>query len=611
MNKTLLSSAIVAATLALPVQAQDTDSDDYAAPGLETLTVVSSRTETEQRQLGSSVSVLTETDIKALGFQSLADVLRTLPSVSVTNNGGMGKATSLRVRGEAGFRTLVRVDGVDISDPTATQVSSQVHHLLSSNVARVELLRGPQGMMYGADAGGVLDITTDHVDEGLKGGASLETGRYNTKTYSGHVGGGNERGDFYLSGARASTEGFNSHTDDTSGEADGYENTTFHARGGLNLNDDWRAQAVLRETDAESEFDRCGFPAIDDCIGNFDQRNSRASVTHTNELGKNTLAFSRTDVARKNYAGGEVSYDTEGEIAKWTFNGNAQLTEAHGVVYGLEQRTDQVRELKRDQSGVYLEYQGQYEESFFVTAGVRRDDNDDFGGFTSYRLSGAYLIPEVGRGTLKLKSSLGTGFRAPSLFEIDYNRSGDTPMEPLSQEESRGFDIGLEYFGETGLHMEAVLFDQKIDDEIYFDLEGFTGYLQGGQESESRGLELIAEVPLDDTLWLNANYTRVDAEASDGSPRSRQPKHLYNVGFRYLPLDTLTVSLNWRSSQDRMEGDTELKDYRVVDASVRYQAFDGVVVFVRGENILDEDYVEVPGYNTSGAAAYAGAELSF
>lgn len=241
MNKTLLSTAIVAATLALPAQAQDADSDDYAAPGLETLTVVASRTETAQRQLGSSVAVLDEADIKALGFQSLAEVLRTMPSVSVTNNGGMGKATSLRVRGESGFRTLVRVDGVDISDPTGTQASSQIQHLLSTNVARVELLRGPQGMMYGADAGGVLDITTDHVNEGFKGGASLETGKYNTKTYSGHVGGGNDRGDFYLSGARASTDGFNAHTDDESGETDGYENTTFHARGGLNINDDLRA----------------------------------------------------------------------------------------------------------------------------------------------------------------------------------------------------------------------------------------------------------------------------------------------------------------------------------------------------------------------------------
>ena len=193
-----LSAAIIAASTAVPAFAQlETTpvSNPVArqAPD-DTLVVVASRTETPLRQVGSSVSVLTEQELKTLGTPSLADALRTLPSVSVTNNGGMGKVTSLRIRGEEGHRTLVRVDGVDISDPTSTQPSSQVQHLLNSNVARVELLRGPQGMMYGADAGGVLNITTDHITQGSKAGLSVEAGRYDFRKTSGFLGGGSERG---------------------------------------------------------------------------------------------------------------------------------------------------------------------------------------------------------------------------------------------------------------------------------------------------------------------------------------------------------------------------------------------------------------------------------
>ncbi|MDQ2076728.1 TonB-dependent siderophore receptor [Marinimicrobium sp. ABcell2] len=613
MQKTFLSAAI-AASLSLSVQAQTTETPEQtpiaSAPQLETLVIVSSRTETPLRQIGTSVSVLEEADIKALGFQSLPDVLRTLPSVSITNTGGMGRASSLRVRGEAGYRTLVRVDGVDISDPTGTQVSSQIQHLLSASATRVELLRGPQGMMYGADAGGVLNITTDRRTDDFGGGVSAEAGRYDSQTYNGHVSAGNDTGDFYLSAAHATTDGFNVHVADESGEPDGYENTTLHGRAGLNIGRSLRAELVLRDTDAEAEHDHCGFPAIHDCVGFFNQRNARASVTHSIAQSQNTLAFSKTDVERTNYDGGEVSYDTQGEISRWELNGSGDLTPFHGLAYGMEYRSDQVMELERNQRGAYVEYQGAFQERFYVTAGVRHDDNDDFGGTTSYRVSAAYLIPAA-TGTVKFKSSLGTGFRAPSLFEIDYNRSQETDMAPLQQEDSRGLDVGVEYFGRNGLHLEAVMFDQRVDNEIYFDLVGFTGYIQGGQRSESRGLELISTIPLSDRFSINGNYTYVDTEASDGSPRSRQPKHLANLGFNYQPVQPLTLSLNWRAARDIVDRGTELDNYQVVSGSARYQVTQGLVVYVHGENIFDEDYQEVPNYNTAGAAGYAGVELTF
>lgn len=626
----VLSAAVFAASVpALAVAQSSHASFDPASANspLETLVVVASRTETPLRQLGSSVSVLDREDLATLGTPSLADALRTLPSVSVTNSGGMGKASSLRVRGESGYRTLVRIDGVDISDPTGTQASSQIQHVLNSNIARVELLRGPQGMMYGADAGGVLNITTDHVDRGTKAGLKVEAGRYDSRTTSGYIGGGGERGDFYLSAAQVDTDGFNAfHQENPEAgtliDEDGYENTTLHARGGWNIDPDLRAQLVVRDTDSTSEFDRCSFPAINDCVGYFDQQNLRGSVTHGNSAGDNTLSYSKTDVERTNYAGGEVSYDTEGEIAKWELNGRVSLSDVHTLVYGAEHRRDRVKELERDQRGAYLEYQGAYADRFYLTAGLRQDDNEDFGGNTSYRFSAAYLFPQTSNGVLKLKSSVGTGFRAPSLFEIDYNRSQENPaLTELGPEESRGIDVGIEYLGDEGIHLEAVVFDQKIDDEIYFDLVAYTGYLQGGQSSESRGLELIGQWPLSDQLTLNSNYTYVDAEADDGSPRSRQPRHLANVGVRYTPTSDWTVALDWRTARDRFDGDNKLDDYDVLSANVRYQLVDGIVVYLRGENVLDEEYTDVANfnadgeltgyYNHSGAAGYAGVEFTF
>ncbi|WP_049721437.1 TonB-dependent receptor plug domain-containing protein [Gilvimarinus polysaccharolyticus] len=613
MKKTIIATAIAAA-VSTPVLAQSNDSNSDLLPSLETIVVVSSRQDTPLREVATSVAVMDEAQIKARGFTALADVLRTMPSVSVTNSGGMGKASSIRVRGEAGFRTLVRVDGVDVTDPTGTQASSQIQHVLSTNVGKVELLRGPQGMMYGADAGGVLNITTRGVDQGTQVDLSAEGGSFGSQRYNASVGGANDSVDYYVSAAYAETDGFNTSLNDTElQDDDGYENTTLHGRIGWNISDSLRLEAVARDTDATNEFDRCGYPYIDACVGEFDQTNTRVSIAHSVAGFDNQLAYSNTDITRKNFADGVNSYDTEGDIQKLEWIGRAALSDTHTVAYGLEQRQDTVRDMSRDQWGAYAEYQGNYADRFYLTAGVRRDDNDDFGEYDSYRVSAAYVIDALSSGTVKLKTSYGTGFRAPSLFEIDYNHSQNNPtLLPLEPEESEGFDVGIEYFGHSGLHLEAVVFDQTIDREIGFDLVGYTGYIQGSGESQSEGVELIVDAPLGDSLVLNANYTYTDASDNDDSPRARQPKNMLNLGLTYLPTDALTVSFNARAADGTVDnGDVQLADYEVLDASVRYRLNSALTFYVRAENLTDEDYVEVSGYRTAGASGYAGVEVTF
>jgi vitamin B12 transporter len=116
----------------------------------------------------------------------------------------------------------------------------------------------------------------------------------------------------------------------------------------------------------------------------------------------------------------------------------------------------------RNRDGYYLEYQGGFSIAFHHHR-CRYDDNDDFGTHATYRVSGAYLI-DVSDGELKLKGTYGTGFRAPSLYEIAFNE-GPFAYPPaqgtqLSEEESEGFDLGLSWSTAAGLYLEAVYFDQ-------------------------------------------------------------------------------------------------------------------------------------------------------
>ena len=139
-------------------------------------------------------------------------ILRTQPGIGVSNQGGTGGVTSLRIRGEENYRTRFFLDGMDISDSSSPQTTARVEQLLSSGIARVEILRGPQGLIYGADAGGVVNITTAAPTEGVSGDVSAEGGRFGTRQFAGAVNGGNGTLDFSLSAADFETDGFNAMT---------------------------------------------------------------------------------------------------------------------------------------------------------------------------------------------------------------------------------------------------------------------------------------------------------------------------------------------------------------------------------------------------------------
>ena len=592
---------------------------------LEEVVVTSSRIPMPLREVGTSISVVTRQEITRLGFTSLYDVLRTQPGVSVTNTGGAGSAAALRIRGEEGYRTLVLLDGIDISDTSGPQVSPRFEQLLSSGVQRVEILRGPQGLMYGADAGGVVNISTIAPSEGLGGEVSAEGGRYGSRQLAGNLGGGNDTADFNLSATDFQTDGFNARSTDTVlQDADGYDNRTANARLGYNATETLRLSLVGRSVVGNNQFDDCfsvdTFEPTNRCRDEYEQQAWRVAADYDAGRFSHQLAHNGNDTDRKFYSAGRSGFRARGELERSSYLGSFSASEGLRLVYGVDLESESLDDgsvdESRDQNGYYLEYQGGFGNRLFVTAGTRYDDNDDFGGHSSYRVSSAYLFALAG-GELKLKGAYGTGFRAPSLYEIAYNE-GSFAYPPasdttLKEEQSRGYDFGLSWLASSGLYLEAVYFDQKVEDEIYFDLADYSGYLQRSGNTDSSGVELVAEWPLLDTLWLSANYTFNETETSSGASRPYRPERLANLSLSWRTLaDKLELGASWRLSEDARDIDgTRLDDYQLLELTASYRLFDDLQLYGRLENALDEDYQEVPTYNTSGAAGYAGLRYSF
>lgn len=626
MNKFLLCGALGGAPcLLLPFAAHAADAGDR----LDTVVVVANRQPVPLRQVTADVSVLTSADLEAGGQSTIVDALRNLPAVTVSNSGGFGKASALHVRGEEGFRTQVLIDGIKMADPTGTQVETKLQHILSSGIERVELLRGPQGMMYGADAGGVLNIVTRRAQQPFEADAGAEYGRYDTRTLYGNVRGKADRADYALALADFSSDGFNAQSSDTRlRDDDGYRNGTLHFNGGLQVNDALRLETTVRDTITRSEYDGCYdafFNRVDKCRADYDQLSYRLAALLDLDSVQQNLSLQRSDIKQRQLTDGVSGGDLNGRIEQAQYQGIWKIPAAGDIVYGadFERQVYKQRdsdEQARNQRGFYLEWQGHVQDRFFYTLGARRDNNDDFGDHTSYRAGAAYLLDFADGDVLKFKSSYGTGFRAPSLYESAYNALygfGATRYVVLKEETSKGFDAGLEYHGRQGGLLELVYFNQKIEDAIQFDPAAFgSGYLQDFGTSRSEGVELSGEIPIGERISLNGNYTYNDTHDPDGERRIRRPRHVANLGGTFKPVAQLTLALNLRlvrDSEDRIfgVGFQRLDDYDNLEASATWAFNPQWEAYVHGDNLLNDDYQEIIGYNSAGRALYTGLRYHF
>lgn len=595
-----------------------------AQPQLQEVVVTSSRFELPIRQVGAAVSVIASEEIALRGYNSMAELLRTQPGVAVSTNGGRGKPTALRIRGEEGFRTLVLIDGVSVSDPTGTQVGPQIQHLsVGADIERVEILRGPQGFVYGADAGGVVNIITRSA-EGFASDVALEAGAFNTVNAQGFIAAGGERAAAFVSLNHYTSDGFNVSPIDESDEADGYDNTTVHSKFRFALADAWQAQLVARSTDATSEYDNCS--GSNNCFNDFDQQIAKLSLVYAGANLGHQFAAAHTATDRNNFAAGEPSFAASGSLNKLEYLGRADLSAWLTVMWGGDAANEEMtgntgEHDDRDQYGIFAEALTEFDDRFYLSIGLRHDDNEDFGEHLSARVAPAFVQELSSGSSIKYRASWGTGFRAPSLSEIFYNRrDGVTPPAAgvqLQEETSEGFDVGVEWHAVGGTSVQVGYFDQEITNEIYFDSATYSGYLQGSGVSHSRGVEFAFEAPLARHLTLLGNYTYNETLTDADIARARRPRHIGNLGLQATAFsERARLLVNVRVSRDAVMdkygvGRVPLDDYEVMDVSLQYQPLKQLQVSARVENAFDEQYEEIDDFNTSGRAFYAGLKYSF
>jgi vitamin B12 transporter len=643
-----LAAAGLAALLPLSLGARAQDARDQASPPIRhDVVVTATRLQTPEKKVGSSLTVVRADELVRTGKSFVLDALDAVLGLSTVRNGGPGAASSVSVRGANSEHTLFLLDGVALNDPINPSRSYDVAHLPLSQVDRIEILRGPQGLLYGSDAlGGVINIITRSARgrPRLVLASSADTLRSLATDIS--LAGSSEKTDYSFALFHERTAGISAASSAYAGnvEKDGYRNLSLAARVGYAPKPGTGLTLTLRAVDARSELDNFGGPGGDD-PNNVQDYGSVLVRGQYRGLSRNgrwerTVSLSWLGARRTNDNPVDEAHPGEWDeglyrsgLAKLDWQNNLFLRPFHTLTAGLELeqetgRSDYVAgtaygpyeshlpSARAGMAGIYVLDHWETGGRFFVTAGVRADLHGRAGGAVTFRVAPSYLIPGT---ATRLKATLGTGFKAPSLYQLFAPATSFGPVgNPLLRpERAMGWDVGVEQGLGANLGLVSLTwFENSFRDLVDFDYAA--GYVNIGR-ARTRGLEASAEVRPSGSLRFSASYMRLSAVDTDtGAELLRRPsdKLSADAGLRLAGRFELTARVLWVGP--RLDRDfsaypyptVTLPDYLLLGAALSTSVTGGLEFFVSVDNILDARYETVWGYGTPGITARTGFRLT-
>ena len=642
----LLSSTLYAAS--------DPDQEDIQQ--LDPVIVSATKTPVPVSHITSSVEVMTEKDFQQRKIKTVLEGLQFGQGLAVFQNGGPGGNATVRMRGGTSSQTLVLLDGAIMNSATLGEFN--FGDLTTDNIARIEILRGAQSMVWGSDAiGGVINITTKRGKGNPKVNAFFEYGSFVTLREGGQLSGSQGPVDFSFALSRWDTAGFSAVNFRRGAlERDRFGNWQGSSLLGLELPHDGRVQFNFRWLNSDRDIDSAFTTSAFDTFKAKGTSNRYVfSGTYSQPITdwweqiltlsrQNEDSISQFGTARRNVVTGAVSpvttspsmIDTISNRIEW--QSNFQLAQPVLLTLGYQFREQLGKNegnfgttIVSSHAGFAL-FQLDLWDRVFATAGVRHDAYNRFGDATTYRVTGGYLLKETGT---KIHSSYGTGFRVPTINELVFPGFGNPNAQP---EKSQSFDIGIDqslFDGRVNLHatyfwnryrnlLTNVISNLAICGPDPF-FPSFAGSCvrnlglaraQGGEF----GVDIIL---LQDWTYMKSltfhgqytlTYTRELEGLNPGSRLTRWPVNQASGILRVQPVDPLSVNFEVRFVGDRFSRNgnrNPLDSFVVFNLAATYDVNKHVQVYTRVENLFDEKYEEVQFFGTTVRSIWGGLRVNF
>lgn len=612
-----------------------------------------------EEKIGSALTVIPAQLIEDGGYSYVADVLRQVPGVSISRTGPLGGLTQARIRGAEANHTLVLLDGVDLS--AAGNGETDLSSLLSGDLDRIEVLRGPQSGLYGSNAlAGVVNLVSQRNIDGRYIGASLEGGSFGTAELQARGGWGD--GDTYVSGgfhARRS-EGYDVSIVNQSvgaplvpGDREDAKLATVYLRGGVQLTPAFRLDGFTRFNRRQAGLDGQAFSGA--IAGRSYDDDSRTRTTDVNIAVSGELdlldgdwvttgsaTYSESDAAGVGFSfpsgsvslsGSEASRQTAVLRSTYAFGPAGFASFLTGFIDSKLERyrnacpiiapatptcaAAQLPRQERDLLGFGLQYRAEIADQLFLAATIRHDENADFQDADTYSASAAWVIPGW---STRLHASIGTGVTNPSFFEqFGFNPGSYVGNPDLEPEESEGWDAGVEQaFWNGRAVIDLTYFSATLDREIttLFAPPAFIGTpVNSTGTSDREGVEASFTLRPTDTIDLVGSYTWLDATEPAGvEVRRPENQAALDATWRFQG-DRAQLNLGVTHNGEQVDTDFSTFRRRTMDAYTlvrfggSYRVDDRIELYARIENVADEDYEEIIGFRGAPQAVYVGVRF--
>jgi len=611
MFKTGIS--LLALLAATPAFAEDNDEIIVTALGIEQ----------PRDEVGQAVTVIDAQTIETRQTVSIADLIATTPGVRFNRADAVGGVTGISIRGAETTQTLVLLDGVKINDPSIIGDAYDFGNLLTGNIRRIEVLRGSNSVVYGSQAiGGVVNIMTGEPSEDFGGNASVDFGYADTLNAKANLSGTSGIASGGVGVAYFRTDGISAAQGGT--EKDGYENIATNAKLKLSFTDslslDLRGYYIHADLDTDIFFgepmESTDSSKLNQYIGYAGLNLSLFDGTLTNRAA---ITWFRND---RDYDSSFGPYGYSGTNLRFEYEGVYQPIDQAKLVFGYEhERPDYesyyfdfftgdkvVDTAKANIDSVYALAVIKPFTGLALTGGVRHDDHSQFGGATTFGANANYT-PNGGR--TNIRASYGEGFKAPSLYQLYDSFSGNSTLSP---EQSKSYDIGIDQrLNGNRAILSLTAFQRDIRDQIDFDF-GTSLYFNLGR-TRAKGVEAMLTLRPVDALTVTAAYSYIDARDRDtGARLPRRPTNAVSVSADYdwsfglstgATLTMVSDSFNNATLTQRIDG------YALLGVRASFPITQNLEIYGRIDNLTDEAYATVYGYNTYGRSAFGGVRVRF
>ncbi len=616
--------------------------DTYNFP--DTVIVSADRVNAPLRESASSITVITDADIKKSANVSVYEVLKSVPGLEFYQVGGPGQVATVMLRGQDAGHVLVIIDGIQQNMTSDPANITDFANIPVNSIKRIEVIRGAQSASYGSEAmGGVINIITKSAEEAPTISITSEAGKFNT--FSNRISLAKKAGPLgmMISAGTEQSEGFSSaSTAYGNSERDGSRNSTF--AGKLDYTPLSSLQFALngKFTKAKTDMDQFGGRFGDDPTYTFDleefatRLQSIYSITEIGldmklggTFGRNLRKY-KYDFSVNNASSSTSIYD--GRREKIDYQINFRINELMSATAGYEYEVQDAAstflsnsawgewnsilpDSKSIINSYFIQYKLSVDGSVFLTLGARNDNHSQFGSIFTYKIAPVWFIKSTGT---KLKALFSKGFKAPSLTELFDPVYGNKDLQP---EQSNSVDVGIEQMipvskasiGVTWFHSR--LKDMLGTDALFKSINI--------NKANFDGVESFIRFAPFDNFGISANYTYLDAIDKGTVPADydkvliRRPRNKAAFTVDYSPIADLqcNVELIYVGKKDDKNFSSgsrlQLGAYQLINVAASYRVTNFAELYTRINNLLDKRYEEVYGYGIPGISAYFGVHLDF